>query len=529
MRVLTPKEMAACDQDTIEAGFPEILLMEAAAYKTAEIAEEMILADDLLARKEKKDLKILLMVGKGNNGGDGLAAARILKNKGYQPEIILAASPENLKAVNQKNFKLAQLTQVTYHEFSQLAEDEFIKLVKNSDLMIDALLGTGIKGSLRGNIKEMISLVKAHKKVNSLVLAVDIPSGVNGRDGSLAGTVLKADQTVTMAAYKRGLLLYPGREYAGKIRVAEIGIPAETIAKNSQKIEVFEQKKAAELLPDRLSFGHKGTFGKAAVLAGSRGMTGAPLLTSKAVLSSGAGLVYLLTAAEIEQITTAQQEEVIGIPLASKDGIISGTALAEIIEAVKKVDLLAAGPGLSQSAGVKKIISGILTNLELPLILDADGINAVDDLKDLKNYPGELVLTPHPGELARLIDKDIKEINENRIEIARNFAQKYQLNLVLKGATTVTAAQDGRIFLNSSGCNGMAAAGSGDVLTGMITALMAQKLKGFEAAALAVYVHGKAGESAAEQKSNFALMAGDIIDNLGTVWKKIQNAKRRKR
>lgn len=529
MRVLTPKEMAACDQATIEAGYPEILLMEAAAYQVAEWAEEIILTDELFSKKPKNEVNISIFVGKGNNGGDGLAAARILKNWGYKPELILAAGSETLKDIKQKNFELALLNGVGWQEFNDLKETELINLIKNSDLIIDALLGTGIQGELRGNIKEIISLIKANKKASTTLLAVDIPSGIKGEDGSIAGIALKADYTLTMAAYKRGLLLYPGKEYAAKTKVAEIGIQPATIIENSQQLEVFNQAEAAELLPERLSYGHKGSFGKVAVLAGSAGMTGAPLLTSKAVLSSGAGLVYLLTAAEIEKITTVQEREIVGQALPSKEGVITAEALPELLKFAAKVDVIAAGPGLTAGAGIKKLIDGLLTNLEIPLILDADGINAVSDLNKLKAYQGDLILTPHPGELARLIGKSVKEINQNRIEIARDFAQSYKVNLVLKGAATVTAAADGRVYLNNSGCNGMATAGSGDVLTGIIAALMAQNLTAFEAAALAVYVHGRAGEIGAAKKSDFALMAGDIIDNLAAVWKKIINSKRRKR
>lgn len=522
MRVLTPAEMAKCDRDTIENGYPELLLMESAASGVARTAEEIIEEKNLLACKNnKEDLNIFVLVGKGNNGGDGLAAARILTNLGYKTKLLLVSKKEELNGVNKKNFELALLNGINYKEFDKLDEQQFIREIKESDLIIDALLGTGISGELRGNIKKIISLIKKHREKNNYVLAVDIPSGISGRDGSKGGSVLKAEKTATMAAYKRGLLLYPGREYAGEINIIDIGIQTETINKNSGEINYFDKKEALKLMPERLSYGHKGTFGKAAVLGGSRGMTGAPLLTSKAALKSGLGLVYLLTAEEIEALTTSQKEEVLGIPLPSKRGVITADSLAKIVEFTEKVDLLAAGPGLSSAPAVKKVISGILKNTKTTLVLDADALNSIKSLKLLKDYPGELILTPHPGEMSRLTGKSIETINNNRLETARSFAQEYNLNLILKGAATITAAPDGRAYVNSSGCNGMATAGSGDVLTGIISALRAQGLKSFEAAALAVYIHGQAGEFAAAQKSNYALIASDIIEYLTEVWKKL--------
>jgi NAD(P)H-hydrate epimerase len=520
MEVLTPQMMAKCDRETIDSGYPEILLMEAAAYGVARIAVEILKKE--FEFKAKAELKLTFLVGKGNNGGDGLAAARILKNWGYQPEIIFSTEAEKLKGVNSKNYELASLNQVKYYHFSDLKEAQFLSKIENSDLIIDALLGTGIKGELRGNIKNIINLINQKRQSKPLTLAVDIPSGVIGENGRIAGEALNADYTVTMAAYKRGLLLYPGRDYCGQIKVVSIGIQPETIEKNSDSLKAFKQQEAVRLKPDRINNGHKGSFGKVAVLAGSRGMTGAPLLSTKAALRSGSGLVYLLTAEEIEAQTSVQLEEVVGIPLVSKKGMVSANSFPQILQFSKKVDLLAAGPGLGRSSEISDLMEKILKELELPLILDADAINAIKNLELLKKYKGELILTPHPGEMSALTGISIEEINNNRIEVARDFAEEYGVNLILKGAATITAAPDGRAYINTSGCNGMATAGSGDVLTGIVSALKAQKMSCFEAAALAVYLHGRAGEIAAAKTSNYALIASDIIDNLPQVWQSLE-------
>ena len=519
MEVLTPAMMTECDQETIAAGYPELLLMEAAAYGTAELAAEII--EEEITFKQKEDLKITVLVGKGNNGGDGLAAARILKNWGYQPEIILSSDSEKLAGVNSKNFDLAVLNKIKYYHYNDLKEAEFLRIINNSDLIVDALLGTGIKGQLRGSIKEIIDLIRQKVDRQPLTLAVDIPSGVIGLNGRIAGAALRADYTATMAAYKRGLLLYPGRDYAGDLKVVEIGIQPETIEKNGDALKAFNNKEAVKLLPQRESDSHKGSFGKLAVLAGSRGMTGAPILSARAALRSGAGLLYLLTAGEIEASTSAQLEELVGIPLASKNGAVSEESLAQVIQFSDRVDLLAAGPGLSSNSSIKDLITGILKNLSLPLVLDADALNSIQDLELLKKYRGDLILTPHPGEMSALTGISIQEINNNRIEIARKFAREYKVNLILKGAATITAAPDGRAYINTSGCNGMATAGSGDVLTGIVSALRAQGMKSFEAAALAVYIHGRAGEYAADAKTNYALIASDIIEELPQVWQNL--------
>lgn len=519
MQVLTPKMMKKCDQAAIQEAYPEILLMESAALAAAKIAAEIIAEE--IEFEDKSELKIRFLIGSGNNGGDGLAAARILKNWGYQPQIILTCSPSKLSGVNASNLQLAVFNQIEIYQFDDLKTKEFISLIKQSDLIIDALLGTGISGQIRGTVKSIINLINQQLTKLPLTLALDIPSGIMAVNGNLAGDALKADYTVTMAAYKRGLLLYPGKDYAGKIKVVDIGIQPEIIKENGDKLKAFNQQEARKLLPARKNNSHKGSFGKLALLAGSAGMTGAPILTAKAALRGGIGLVYLLTAAEISEITATQLPELVSSALSSHSGLIQEAAVDEILGFTKKVDLIAAGPGLGQSESVKNVIENILKKSSSDLILDADAINVISDLELLKNYKGNLTLTPHPGEMATLTGFSIKEINNDRIDIAREFAQKYKLNLVLKGAATITAASDGRAYINLSGSNGLATAGSGDVLTGLISALGAQGMDNFKAAALAVYIHGRAGEFAAQQNSNYAMIASDIIANLKKVYQEL--------
>ncbi len=527
MYILTPESMRNSDQDTIEAGFPEILLMEAAARGAAEYADEIIEKEILNLNnyynrsfeKKKAELKILVFAGKGNNGGDGLAAARFLKQMGYQVEIILSSPKSELKGINQTNFNLCVYNSITYHEYKDLEHDFLVEKMEQSDFIIDALLGTGIKGEVRGSSREIIELIKlTASKYNKKILAVDIPSGISGRTGEVLGKAVRADYTATMAAYKRGLLLFPGREYSGKVRVIDIGIKEEVIAKNSDQLRLITKEDALSLLPERKRDGHKGSFGRVGILAGSRGIVGAPLLSSDAALRSGSGLVYLLLPEEIEESVSVQLDEVLTKDFPSLDGIFEKNAADPILEFSEMLDVLAAGPGMGNNKDTEFIISELLSKFKKALILDADALNSLKDLDKLKKSSADILLTPHPGEMARLIDKSIEEINNNRIETAADFAAEYGVNIILKGAATVAAAPDGRVFLNNTGTNGMATAGSGDVLTGMAASLAGQRMEVFDAAVLSVYLHGKAGEFAAAQKSDFALKAGDIVDSLADAW-----------
>lgn len=533
MEILTPQAMRKSDQDTINAGCPEILLMEAAAGGTAEYADKIIKNEilnlgnyyNISKRKVKKDINILIFVGKGNNGGDGLAAARFLKSYGYQVEIILSTEIDELKGINKTNFNLCAYHDIKYYEYNNISEAEIISKLKMSDFVIDALLGTGISGEVRGSSKNLIQLINAvvSETTNKILLAVDIPSGISGKTGEILGTAVKADYTATMAAYKRGLLLFPGREYSGSIKVIDIGIKQSVITKNSDGLKLFRKKDAEDFIPKRKLDGHKGTFGRTAVLSGSRGMVGAPLLSAEAALRSGTGLVYLLLPEEIEQNVSVQLNEVLTKALSSTDGIINSDSLNYILDFAAQMDVMAVGPGLGSNNETEKVIFELLNKVDIPLILDADALNSIKDLKILKDSSADVLITPHPGEMSRLINKSIEEININRVDIARNFALEYGVSIILKGAATVTASPDGRAYLNNTGTNGMATAGSGDVLTGIAAALAAQGMHLFEAAASAVYLHGKAGEFAAERKSDFALKAGDIIDSLADAWNYIND------
>ncbi|MGM0601868.1 MAG: NAD(P)H-hydrate dehydratase [Bacillota bacterium] len=518
MYVLTPSEMAECDKETVENGFPEILLMESAGLSAAEYADD-ILSDIMYSSPQKNKKLISVAAGKGNNGGDGLTAARFLHQWGYKVEVYLTAEEDDLKGITAKNYDILKKRGADIYQMTGSLSDEIEFKIKNSDLIIDALLGTGIRGEVRGVYKDLIDLIN---ESTSPVLSIDIPSGINGSTGEVCGRAVKALYTVTMAAYKRGLLLFPGREYAGKVRVADIGITDSTVKKHSSNLKLLSDEQALSLLPIRKRDGHKGSFGKVLVIGGKLGMEGAVVLSGESCLRTGAGLVYLAVPDNIAGTCGSLNRELVALPLISKDNIIDYKAVDTIFSAAEKADLIVVGPGMGNNKNTQKIMQKLIKNISQPMIIDADGINSIKDPSILKNSTGEILLTPHPGELASLMGKTIQDIEKNRIEIAEEFAVQYEVNLILKGASTVISSPDGELYINITGTDGMATAGSGDVLTGIAAGLKAQKLDLFSSAVLAVYVHGKAGEKAAEKYTEYYMTAGDIIDNLPEIWKQLQ-------
>ncbi|RCW49272.1 MULTISPECIES: NAD(P)H-hydrate dehydratase [unclassified Halanaerobium] len=517
MYILTPSEMAECDKETIENGFPEILLMESAGLSAAEYADEILTSvDDCILQKDK--IIISVTAGKGNNGGDGLTAARFLHQWGYEVKVFLAAEEDDLKGVTAKNYSILKNRGVDICKITGSLNDSNALKIKNSDLIIDALLGTGIKGEVRGVYRYLIDVMN---ESSSPVLSVDIPSGINGKTGEICGRAVKALFTVTMAAYKRGLLLFPGRKYAGKIRVADIGITDNVIKKHTSNLKVLSDREILALLPERKRDGHKGSFGKVLIIGGKMGMEGAAVLSGESCLHTGAGLVYIAVPETAARTCGSLSRELVVISLKSSDNIVDTAALDTIFAAAETADLVVVGPGMGSSKNTQEIMQELITSISKPLIIDADGINSIINPAILKKSRGEILLTPHPGEMARLLGKTAVEINKNRIETAEKFAAEYGVNLILKGASTVISSPDGETYINTTGTDGMATAGSGDVLTGIAAGLAAQQMNLFSSAVLAAYIHGKAGEKAAEKYTEYYMTAGDIIENLSVVWKQL--------
>ncbi|MFW6264743.1 MAG: NAD(P)H-hydrate dehydratase [Bacillota bacterium] len=519
MIILKPEEMRKVDQAAVEAGIPDLLLMESAGRAVAEklrFSEQEHSHDDCSCSENKK---VLVFAGKGNNGGDGLVAARYLDIWGYDVKVILLARVEDLNESPAINYNLCKVRNIDLICIEKEKDIEKIdNYIKKAEIIIDALLGTGIKGEVKEPYSKLIDLIN---QSSAEVLAVDIPSGIDGETGKVLGNAVWADNTVTLAAPKIGLTVFPGREYCGDIEIADIGIPDELIYEQDASHFILEKSEALYLMPPRPDNSHKGSFGKVGVIGGSNGMPGAPTLTATAALRSGAGLVKVAIPDTIENVLATNMPELITIGLKEMGTLYKVENIEKLENLMQSSDVLAVGPGMGTSDCVVKIVEKLINEFTGPLIIDADGLNAIKDLNILKNRKEKTVLTPHPGEMASLLDCEIAEVEENRIEIARSFACEYNLYLILKGAATVIALPDGKVYINPSGNPGMATAGSGDVLTGMLSAMMAQGVTVEDAAILCPYLHGLAGDIAAEKIGYYSLIAGDIISHISEAIKEL--------
>ncbi len=506
MKVVTGQQMKAIDTYTIEElGIPGIVLMERAALAVSKAAREYL--------QDIQSPKVGIFCGKGNNGGDGFAIARILVSQGYDVEVFLVGRREDI--TGDARINLAILSKLNLEVEEIINDNQIIKIkekVKDIDLIIDALLGTGIKGELRGLYPKIIRLISLFKKY---VIAVDIPSGVEADTAKYIDLAIRADQTITFANPKLGNLLYPGAEFNGRVKVVDIGIPQESIEQQQINVNLIDNNLVKKLLPNRRDNSHKGDYGKVLIVAGSIGMSGAATLTAEASLKMGAGLVTVAAPPSINSILEMKLTEAMTYPLAGdEEGVITKSSLADIKDLLAERDLLTIGPGLGQSEEINQIIKELILTIDKPLIIDADGLNAIKDVDILKERRYPLILTPHPGEMARLINKSIKEVTTNPIAVATNFASKYQVNLVLKGSRTIVAMPTGEAYINIIGNSGMATGGSGDVLTGLITALFAQGINPNDATIIAVYLHALAGDLAAEELTKYSLLPSDLIKYL---------------
>jgi NAD(P)H-hydrate epimerase len=391
-----------------------------------------------------------------------------------------------------------------------------------SDLIVDAIYGTGFKGSLNDFDSRVVKMVNWCK---SPVVAVDIPSGVEADTGKVYGEAIQAWQTVTFALPKIGLVLEPGKDYTGTLTVADISIPAPLLEDENLKTNLITDVMVRPFIRPRRPESHKGTYGHALVIGGSAGMTGAVMMSASAALRSGAGLVTAAVPESLLPVVETGLLEVMTIPLAeTRQATISLEALPAIESLLGRVSVCAIGPGMSGYPEANAILRFVLERAGIPVLIDADGLNALQGDRDiLRNRQVPVVLTPHPGEMARLLGKSIQEIQANRMTIAREFAQEFGVILVLKGNKTLVATPSGAIYVNITGNPGMATAGSGDVLCGLITGLIAQGIKPQDAAIVGVYLHGQAGDYASEARGQRGLIAGDLLASIPDILKQFEN------
>jgi NAD(P)H-hydrate epimerase len=506
-RLVTAKEMRDLDRRTIdEAGIKGRLLMEAASLAVAEAACEML--------GSPAGKSITVFCGRGNNGGDGFAAARHLSQRGASVSVVLIGEPGALKGDALANFTLLSDGDVSVRIAGNKND---LRKDPDADLVIDALLGTGVSGEIEGLTADAVIRIN---RAGCPVLSVDMPSGVSSDTGRFGRVCVKAGRTVTFGELKRGLVLYPGRGMAGKVSVADIGIPGSVLSSAGITTFLAESRDAASRLPLRPAWAHKGTFGKVLVLAGSTGMTGAAALCSSSVLRAGAGMAMLGIPSSLNSILEQKLTEVMTQPLAQTDsGSLSLGSEKDIRTLSKWADVMAVGPGLSRHPETSELVRSVVLGTRLPLVIDADGINAFEGCAGLlENKNGPFILTPHSGELSRITGQSIESIERDRIDAARTASSRFRGVVLLKGAPAIAALTDGTVWVNSTGNSGMATAGAGDVLTGLIAGLLAQGLSPDDAALCGMFLHGLAGDLAASAKTERAMLAGDIVDFLGAAF-----------
>jgi hydroxyethylthiazole kinase-like uncharacterized protein yjeF len=503
MRLFTSKEAREIDGRAIEElGIPGIVLMENAALGALKVIE-----DEMTLIKGKE---ILVIAGKGKNGGDGFAVARHLSNKGAIVKILLIGSLEEVLGDARINLEIALKMDIPIYE---LKDDTIPVDFLSFDLIIDAILGTGIKGVVRGHITQVINAINDSGKT---VISLDLPSGLDPDTGRILGACIKAKKTVTFGVLKIGLFLYPGAEYAGSVHLADIGVPSQVLNFIGSKMNLTSKEEISSWLLTRSRTAHKGNFGHLLVVAGSPGMTGAAALTSLGSLRAGAGLVTLAVPAALQPIMAIKLTEVMTEALPQNtNGKLSYEALKPILNMTEKRNVLAIGPGLSQDPETVALVREVVARVSIPMVIDADGLNAlVGSVEILKERKSKTIITPHPGEMARLCGVSVDDIQADRMGYALRFAKEWNVIVVLKGARTVIADEDGNVYINSTGNPGMASVGSGDVLTGVISGLLAQSIDPYRSAVIGVYLHGLAGDIGVKEKGEESLIAGDILRSL---------------
>ncbi len=508
-KITTAKQMRNIDKRAIEGmGIPSLTLMEAAGRGTAEHIREEFFEGDC------DGVQIAVACGRGNNGGDGFVCGRYLEGWGAEVDYFLIGEREKLKGDARTNYaRLPDTSQV--HD---IVEPDDIPSFGEYDALVDAIFGTGFHGSIRGVAADV---VPAMNDTAVPVIAVDIASGLSSDTGQVEGPAISAEMTVTFGCPKVGHLLFPGRSLTGELRIVDIGFPPEAIAEENIKLHLINETFLNVTLPDREPEAHKGTCGKVFVLAASVGMTGAAALVGNAAVRSGAGLVYVGCPASLNDILEVKLTEVLTRPLpeVSKKRVIARRALGEVLQYIEDVDAIAVGPGLGQHFETQELIRRVIARRDKPTVLDADGLNAfAKDTSVLKENQVPLIITPHVGELSRLVDAPIKEIAADRQNWAQKAASMFNCVCVLKGAPTFVAEPDGTVCLNPTGNPGMASGGTGDVLTGIILALLGQGLSPMDAACCGVYLHGMAGDTAAAFLGQMSMAAEDMIQQLPEVF-----------
>ena len=503
MKVVSGQVMQSMDQRAIgELGVAGLTLMENAGRACADAILESFGAGD--------GRRVLVVAGKGNNGGDGFVIARLLAERGWQATVLLiaeASAPAGDAGTNLR--RLPPGTVIAAPE----GPGRYRELFEGAELIVDALLGTGVKSEVAGPLGAAIRAINA---AGVPVVAVDIPSGVDAASGRVLGCCVRADLTVTFALPKLGNILQPGSELCGRLVVAEIGMPGQIVAEASG-CEFVDLDCAARLFRPRAAVAHKGSGGHCLVVAGSLGKSGAAAMAANSAVRAGSGLVTLAVPAGLNAVLEVKSTEAMTVPVGRPDaGFLAAGALGELLRAASGKDAVALGPGLGQARSTVYLVHSLVGSLPGALVLDADGLNALARAPKLLlgRHDRVTVLTPHPGEMARLAGCSVAEVEADRIGLAREFAVRQRVYLILKGARSIVAAPDGAIAINGSGNPGMATGGMGDVLTGVVASLLGQGYPPFDACRLGAFVHGLAADLLVGRLGYQGMNATDVQEAL---------------
>jgi hydroxyethylthiazole kinase-like uncharacterized protein yjeF len=516
MKLVTVSQMQDLDRKTIqECGIPGIVLMENAGKGAAELMVSSF--------PEVRAGWVAILAGQGNNGGDGFVIARHLTNWGIHTKVYLFSSIDDVQGDALTNLQIwlnmgGELIEIPY-------KGNFTKIKKelaNASLIVDAIFGTGLNSEVKGVVKDVISFINS---LPTPVAAVDIPSGLDATQGRVLGAAIRADLTTTFGLAKIGQVVEPGIQYVGRLAVVDIGIPRTLIEESGIKAHLIDPEELnLRLLDPRPPQAHKGDYGHLFVLAGSPGKTGAAAMICHGALRTGAGLVTLGISASLNPILETKLTEAMTEPLPdAATGYLSSDASGRILQLLEGKTAFALGPGISTQPQVQELLLELIPEVTVPLIIDADGITALASrLEIMKRCKSSIILTPHPGEMARLVGTTTQKVQDDRIGVAKAFAATYGCIVVLKGNRTVIATPDEKVYINPTGNPGMASGGVGDILTGMIGGLIAQGLSPLEAAIWGVYLHGLAGDIAERDLGEISLIAGDIIDYLPRAFKEVK-------
>ena len=510
MKVLNAEQTRNLEKNAVRSGISYLQLMENAGAAAARFIKKRFPVDQK---------HIVVLCGKGNNGGDGFAAARHLAELGAKVIVVLTEGQPGTEIAQEMFEKLSGTTVKTVN---YLETPEIIApMLSSADYIVDAIYGIGFHGSVPEYLHPLFIVVKS---CTATVISLDIPSGVICDTGGIEGKCIRANYTVSFTTLKNAHLLQPGKTYCGQVAVVPVGITAAMVNRQPTTLEVTEQNVARAMVKPRKPESNKGSYGRLLCVCGSVGMAGAAVLSAKAAIRCGAGLVNVALPSAIYPIVASQVVEPVYTLLNHlPNGSLSGESERNLLSFLSRSTACLIGCGLGKSAASVALVTKLLATAKCPLVIDADGINIIAEHIDiLKTAKGPVIMTPHPGEMARLLKTNVADVQAHRLEYARSFAAEHNVTMVLKGAGTIAVSPEGKAFLNITGNPGMAKAGSGDVLAGMIASFVAQGVQPLTAAAGCVYLHGMAGDRCAQRLSKCAMLPSDMIEKLPELFLEIE-------